>query len=109
MSKYYPLLIAIILETIATLALKQSHQFTKLWPSILTIIGYIGAFYFLSITLKQVPLGISYAIWSGIGIVLIALFGFLLYNQKLDVPAVIGILLIIAGVIIINVFSNTTV
>lgn len=107
MVKYVPLLVAIVFETVATLALRQSEQFTKLWPSIICIVGYIVAFYFLSITLKHIPLGISYALWSGIGIVLISLFGFLVYNQKLDIPALIGILLIIAGVIIIHVFSKT--
>lgn len=108
MSKYIPLLIAILFETFATLALKQSEQFTKLLPSAISILGYIGAFYFLSITLKYIPLGVSYAIWSGVGIVLISLFGYLVYNQKLDLPAVLGIVLIIAGVLIINIFSKTT-
>lgn len=108
MSKYLPLLIAILCETIATLALKQSEQFTKLLPSVISILGYIAAFYFLSITLKYIPLGVSYALWSGIGIVLISIFGFLMYNQKLDMPAVLGIALILAGVLIINLFSKTT-
>lgn len=108
MSKYLPLLVAIIFETFATLALKQSEQFTKVLPSVLSILGYIGAFYFLSISLKHIPLGVSYAIWSGIGIVLISLFGYLIYNQKLDLPAIIGIALILSGVILINVFSKTT-
>lgn len=107
MSKYLPLLIAILFETIATLALKQSEQFTKLLPSLISILGYVGAFYFLSITLKYIPLGVSYAIWSGIGIVLISLFGFLVYHQKLDFPAILGILFIIAGVLIIHLFSKT--
>ena len=106
--KYLPLLIAIIFETIATLALRQSNQFTKLVPSLISIAGYGVSFYFLSITLRHIPLGISYAIWSGIGIVLISLFGYLIYQQKLDLPAIIGILFIITGVVIINVFSETT-
>lgn len=106
--KYLPLLIAIIFETIATLALRQSNQFTKLIPSLISIAGYGVSFYFLSVTLRSIPLGISYAIWSGIGIVLISLFGYLIYQQKLDLPAIIGILFIIIGVVIINVFSETT-
>lgn len=107
MQKFIPLLIAILFETVATLALRQSNQFSKLLPSIVCVLGYIGAFYFLSITLKYIPLGISYAIWSGIGIVLISLFGYLLYNQKLDFPAILGISFIIIGVIIIQVFSKS--
>ena len=102
------LFVAILLETIATTALKASDSFTKLLPSIVTIIGYAAAFYFLSLTLRTIPIGIAYALWSGIGIVLITLAAYFLYNQKLDLPALIGILFIVLGVIIIQLFSKST-
>lgn len=101
------LFIAIILETIATSCLKASDSFTKLIPSIFTVIGYAGAFYFLSLTIRTIPLGIAYALWSGIGIVLITAVGFFLFKQKLDIPAIIGIGMIVLGVIVIQVFSKT--
>jgi small multidrug resistance pump len=104
--KYVYLAIAIVAEIIATSALKQSLSFTKLWPSIIVVVGYAVAFYFLSLTLKYLPVGIAYAIWSGVGIVIISIVGVLLYKQKLDLPAIIGILLIIAGVVVINAFSK---
>ena len=99
--------IAILAEVIGTLALKFSDGFSRLWPSVVTVIGYGVAFYCLSMTLKVIPMGISYAIWSGVGIVLISLAGWLLMKQSLDLPAVIGMSLIIAGVIVINLFSNS--
>lgn len=105
---YLFLMVAIILETIATACLKASDQFTKPIFTIVTILGYVGAFYFLSLTLKSVPIGIAYAIWSGVGIVLISIVGLFLFKQTPDAPAIIGILLIIAGVIIINLFSKTS-
>ncbi|UUC44966.1 DMT family transporter [Flavobacterium cerinum] len=105
--KYLFLLIAIIFEVIATSALKSSEQFTRLWPSVISVLGYAAAFYFLSLTLKTLPIGIAYAIWSGLGIVLISGIGYLVYNQSLDFPAVIGILFIIIGVLIINLYSNS--
>ncbi len=107
MKQYIPLLIAIVLETIGTSALKASEQFSRLWPSLITIVAYLGAFYCLSLTLRTVPVGIAYAIWSGLGIVLISLIGFFVFKQTLDMPAVIGLLLIILGVIVINVFSKS--
>jgi Membrane transporters of cations and cationic drugs len=107
MKMYLILLLAIIFETIATSYLKQSEQFTKFLPSIITILGYAAAFYCLSIVLKSIPVGIAYAIWSGVGIILIALIGFFVFKQHLDLPAIIGLGLIIAGVVVINVFSHS--
>jgi small multidrug resistance pump len=106
--KYLLLGIAIVAEVIATSAMKASEGFTRFWPSVLVVIGYGIAFYFLSLTLKTIPLGIAYAIWSGVGIVLISAAGVVLYKQTLDLPAVIGLLLIIAGVLIVNIFSKTS-
>lgn len=108
MKNYLFLLLAIVFETIATSSLKASEQFTKLLPSIITIIGYVAAFYLLSLTLRSIPVGIAYAIWSGIGIVLVTLVGIIMFKQVPDLPTVIGLLLIIAGVVFINVFSKTT-
>lgn len=105
---YLILFVAIVLETIATSCLKQSEQFTKLIPSILTVLCYGTSFYCLSIVLRTLPVGIAYAIWSGIGIVLISVVGLVLFGQKLDLAAIIGLGLIIAGVVIINIFSNST-
>jgi len=105
---YLYLGVAIIAEVVATTALRAADGFTQLWPSIISILGYVVAFYFLSLTLRTMPVGIAYAIWSGVGIVLISLAGWLLYKQLLDLPAIIGMALIMAGVIVINVFSKTT-
>lgn len=102
------LFIAILLETVGTSMLKMSEQFSKLFPTLLTIIAYIGAFYFLSLTLKSIPVGIAYALWSGIGIIIISFIGYFFFKQSLDLPAIIGLALIIAGVVIINVFSQST-
>lgn len=104
---YVYLAIAIIAEVIATAALQASHGFSKLIPSVMVVVGYAVAFYCLSLVLKTVPVGIAYAIWSGLGIVLITLVGAVLFGQKLDLAAVIGIILIIGGVIIMNVFSTS--
>src|SRR5690606_28856398 len=98
---------AIISEVIATSALKASDGFSRLWPSMIVVLGYAVSFYFLSLTLKTLPVGIAYAIWSGLGIVLISVIGILLFGQKLDGPAIIGMGLIIAGVVVMNVFSKT--
>lgn len=107
MKTYLILFLAIVFETVATFFLKQSEQFTKLVPSVLTVLGYAAAFYCLSVVLKSIPVGIAYAIWSGVGIILIALIGFFVFKQNLDLAAVIGLALIIAGVVVINVFSNS--
>lgn len=102
------LAIAIISEVIATSALKASQGFSQLWPSLLTILGYAVALYFLSLTLKTIPMGIAYAIWSGAGIILISTVGWVLFKQQLDLPALIGLSLMIAGILVINVFSKST-
>lgn len=104
---YLYLSTAIVAEVIGTSALKASEGFTRLGPSLITILGYAAAFYFLSLTLKTIPVGIAYAIWSGVGIVLISLIGYALFRQTLDLPAIIGMALIIAGVAVINLFSRT--
>lgn len=98
---------AIVSEVIATSALKASDGFARPWPSVTVVIGYAISFYFLALTLKFIPVGIAYAIWSGLGIVLISLIGFVLFDQNLDLPAVIGMGLIISGVIVMNMFSKT--
>ncbi len=105
---YVYLTLAIIAEVIGTTAMKASDQFTKLGPSLLVILGYGAAFYFLSLVLKTVPIGVAYAIWAGAGIVLIALVGAVLFKQIPDTPALIGMALIVSGVLVINLFSNTT-
>jgi small multidrug resistance pump len=107
MMKYLYLLIAIIGEVVATSSLKASEQFRKPLPSILVVVGYAIAFYFLSITVKVLPVGITYAIWSGVGIVLVTVAGIILYKQVPDVPAIIGMILIALGVLVINIFSKT--
>jgi small multidrug resistance pump len=101
------LIIAIVCEVTATSALKSTDGFTRVIPSVIVIAGYSASFYFLSLTLRTFPIGIVYAIWSGVGIVLIAIAGWIVYRQKLDMAALAGIGLIIAGVIVINVFSKS--
>lgn len=107
--KWVYLLLAIVSEVVATSALKSSGSFSKLWPSVLTVVGYGVAFYLLSLTLREMPVGIAYAMWSGVGIVLISLAAVVLFGQKLDLAAVIGMGLIVAGVVVINVFSKSVV
>lgn len=97
---------AIVSEVIGTSALKSADGFTRPWPSVVVVIGYGLAFYFLSLTLKTLPVGVAYAIWSGIGIVLIALIAWVFHGQKLDLPAILGMALIVAGVIVLNLFSK---
>lgn len=106
--KYVYLFIAIVSEVIATSSLKASNEFTKLWPSVIVVLGYASAFYFMSLTLKSMPVGIAYAIWSGVGIVLISISAYFLYKQRLDLPAILGMALIVAGVLVINLFSKST-
>lgn len=106
---YFYLAIAIISEVIATSALRNSAEFTKLWPTLIMIVAYGSAFYFMTLALRTIPLGITYAIWSGLGIVLISLVGVMFYNERLDLPAVLGMGLIIAGVLVINLFSKMVV
>ena len=107
--KWVYLLLAIVSEVVATSALKSSESFSRLWPSVLTVVGYGVAFYLLSLTLREPPVGIAYAIWSGVGIVLVSLAAVVLFGQKLDLPALIGMGLIVAGVIVINVCSKSVV
>lgn len=104
---YFYLILAIIAEVIATSALKASEQFTHFWPSLIVIVGYAVAFYFLSLTLRYLPVGITYAIWSGVGVVLIAIIGAIVYQQIPDWPAILGMLLIVSGVATIHLFSNS--
>lgn len=101
------LVIAIVGEVIATSSLKAAEGFTKIVPSAIVVIGYGAAFYFLSLALKSMSLGVAYAIWCGIGIVLISFIGFLVYKQAMDIPAMAGIALIFTGVLIINLFSKS--
>ena len=103
---YLYLAIAILAEVVATSALKYSDGFTKPLASIVVVAGYGIAFYCLSIVLKTIPIGIAYAIWAGLGIVLISIVGYFFYQQKLDVAAIVGISLILVGVVIINAFST---
>lgn len=100
------LLIAITAEVVATSALKASLGFTRLGPSLVVVAGYGVAFYCLSLTLNSFPLGVVYAVWSGVGLVLITLVGLLVYGQRLDAGAVVGIALIAAGVVVLNVYSG---
>jgi small multidrug resistance pump len=102
------LAVAIVAEVIATCALKASEGFSKLMPSMLVVVGYGIAFYMLSRVLSAIPVGIAYAIWSGAGIVLVSLVGLFFYKQRLDFPAMLGIALIIAGVVVMQVFSKTS-
>ncbi|MDR1934321.1 MAG: multidrug efflux SMR transporter [Candidatus Accumulibacter sp.] len=103
------LLVAIVSEVIATSALKAAAGFTRLLPSLVVVAGYGIAFYCLSLVLRTLPIGIVYAIWSGVGIALIALAGWLFYGQAIDLPGIAGIALIVAGVVVLNVFSKTLV
>lgn len=104
---YAALAAAIALEVIGTTLLQKSEQFTRMVPTILMAIAYLGAFWLLSISLKTLPVGVAYAIWSGMGIVLISAIGVVFLGQRLDLPALIGMGFIIAGVLIVNLFSKT--
>jgi small multidrug resistance pump len=106
---YLYLAIAIVAEVIATSALKASNQLTVTGPTILSFAGYGIAFYFLALALKWIPVGVAYAIWAGVGIALITIVGAVMFKQMLDLPAVIGIGLIIAGVAVLNLYSNISV
>ena len=108
MLNYAYLAISIIAEVIATSALKASDGFTRVAPSAVVAIGYVISFSFLSLTLKVLPVGIVYAIWSGVGIVLISAIGWILYGQKLDAAAIAGMSLIVAGVLVVNLLSRST-
>jgi len=109
MSAYWYLIMAITTEVIATSALKASEEFTKLWPSIVVVVGYLLSFYLMMLVLRTFPVGITYAIWSGVGIVLVTISAMFLYKQIPDLPAVIGMALIVLGVGVIHLFSKSAV
>lgn len=100
--------IAIVAEVIATSFLRASDGFTKLLPSLAVVAGYVTAFFFLSLTLKEIPVGVAYAVWSGAGVTLIAAIGWIFLGQKLDAAAIAGMGLIVAGVVVLNLFSKAT-
>ncbi|WP_445811270.1 DMT family transporter, partial [Yoonia sp.] len=102
---YIFLIFAIIAETIGTTALQASQQFTRFWPSVLVVIAYGLSFYLLAQTLRVMPVGVVYAMWSGLGIVMIAAIGYLVFGQRLDLPAVIGIGMILCGILVFHLFS----
>ena len=106
--RYLFLSLAIAFEVIGSSFMKASNGFSKWVPSSIVILAYVTCFYFLSLALKTIPLGIAYAIWGGLGIVLTALISIVIFKQKLDIPAIIGIVLIVAGVVVMNFFSKTT-
>lgn len=105
---YIYLILAVLFETIGTTALQASQQFTRFWPTVLVVLAYGVAFYLLGMALKFIPVGVAYAIWSGLGIVFISCIGFAVFGQRLDLPAVIGLGLIIAGILVIHLLSNST-
>ena len=105
---YLYLAIAIVSEVIGTVALKASEEFTRPVPSLIMALGYASAFYFLTLTLRTIPVGIAYAIWSGCGVVLICAISWILFRQSLDAPAILGIGLIAVGVVVINAFSGAS-
>lgn len=100
------LLGAIGLEVAGTTLLQKSQQFSRLWPTLGMAVCYLAAFYLLSLALKQMPVGIAYAIWSGLGVVAISLIGLVLFKQRLDLPTVVGLAMIVGGVVVINLFSR---
>ncbi|PTX55833.1 small multidrug resistance pump [Litoreibacter ponti] len=104
---YFYLIIAVAAETIGTSSIQASQQFTRFGPSLLAVMSFAVAFYFLGLTLKYMPVGVMYALWSGLGIVFIALIGWLYFGQKLDLAALLGMGLIVAGIVVINLFSST--
>jgi small multidrug resistance pump len=108
MSPWFFLAIAIVAEVIGTSFLKSSDGFTRPGPSFAVIVSYMLAFYFLALSLRTIPVGIAYAVWAGAGIGLIALIGWVIFGQRLDAAAILGIGLIVAGVVVLNVFSATT-
>ena len=108
MPPFLILIVAVLFETIGTTALQASQQFSKLGPSIVVVIAYAISFFLLSVTLKFMPVGVVYALWSGMGIVFIAIIGLLVFGQKLDFAAVAGLAMIVGGIIVIHLFSNAT-
>lgn len=108
MSPWILLGLAIAAEVVGTSALKASEGFSKLWPSAIVVLSYGAAFYLLSLTLRTIPVGIAYAVWSGVGVVLIALIGWLVFGQKLDGAGLLGMGLIVAGVLVLNLLSKSS-
>ena len=109
MNNWVYLGLAIFSEVIATASLKSTEGFTRLVPSIVVVVGYAAAFYFLSLTLDTLPIGVAYAVWSGVGVATITLVSFVVYDQKIDTAGLIGIVLIVAGVIVLRLFSEASV
>ena len=107
MPAWLTLILAVAAETVGTTALEASRQFTRPGPTPIVVVGYGLAFWLLSLTLRTMPVGIVYGLWSGLGVVLIALIGWLVFGQRLDGPAVLGLGLILAGVLVIHLFSGT--
>lgn len=107
MKSWAYLLVAIVAEVIATSSLKAAQGFTRPWPSLVVVAGYAAAFYFLSLTLRTIPVGVAYAVWSGIGVALITLVAWLWHGQAIDGPGLAGIALIVAGVAVLNLFSKS--
>ncbi|UWQ15741.1 QacE family quaternary ammonium compound efflux SMR transporter [Aliiroseovarius sp. M344] len=105
---YLVLILAVIAETVGTTALQASQQFTRLGPSLTVIVAYGISFFLLGWALKFMPVGIAYAIWSGLGIVLIAVIGFIMFGQRLDWPAILGLAMILGGILVIHLFSTAT-
>ena len=108
MNKWAFLGLAIFSEVVATASLKSTEGFTKLWPSLIVLIGYSAAFYFLSLTLDTIPIGVAYAVWSGVGVASIAIISVVLLDQRLDMAAILGIALIVAGVVVLRLFSEAS-
>lgn len=109
MNAWLILTLAIAAEVVATSSLKASEGFTRLWPSAMVVVGYAVAIYLLSLVLKTIPVGVAYAIWSGLGVVLITLVVWLAYGQRIDLPGLIGMGLIVSGVVVLNLFSSASV
>ena len=109
MNTWFYLGIAILSEVLATASLKSTEGFTKIGPSVLVLIGYSAAFYFLSLTLEDIPIGVAYAVWSGVGVATIAVVSVVYMDQKIDLAGVLGIGLIVAGVIVLRLFSGSSV
>jgi small multidrug resistance pump len=104
---YFYLGLSIVFEVIGTSALKESSSFTRLVPGLIAIVAYVASFLLFSLTLRTIPVGIAYAVWAGLGIVLIAATGWLWFKQPLDLPALIGLALIVGGVVVVNAFSQS--
>jgi small multidrug resistance pump len=107
MNHWLALAIAIVAEVIATSTMKATNEFTRFWPSVVVVLGYGTGFYFMTISMRVLPIGIMYALWSGVGILVVSIMGWVIYRQALDIPAIIGMSFIIAGVVVINVFSKS--